>query len=69
MRQRGARDAPDHCDARCLTFIASSGLLALMRGRDAVADAGGAFRISEPSPALRRVAELGGVEEPLADDE
>jgi hypothetical protein len=49
-------------------FIASSGLLALIRGRDAVADAGGAFRISEPSPALRRVAEPGGVEERLADD-
>jgi hypothetical protein len=65
---RGSGCARSLC-ARCLTFIASSGRLALMRGRDAVADAGGAFRISEPSPALRRVAELGGVEEPLADDE
>jgi anti-anti-sigma factor len=48
-------------DARDLTFIDSSGLLALLRARDAAVEAGVAFRISEPSPALRRLAELGGV--------
>jgi hypothetical protein len=33
--------------------------------RDAAAEAGVAFGISEPSPASRRIAELGGVEDLL----
>lgn len=52
-------------DARDLTFIDSSGLMALLRARDAAAEAGVAFRISDPSPALRRLAELGGVDDLL----
>jgi hypothetical protein len=61
MRQRGLGTPPASItvDARGLTFIDSSGLVALMRARDAAADGGVAFRISEPSPARRRVAGLG----------
>jgi len=55
-------------DAWGLTFIDSSGLLALLRARDAAAEAGGAFRVFRPSPAVRRVAELTGVEGLLPGD-
>jgi hypothetical protein len=61
----GTRPESITVDARGLTFIDWSGLVA----RDAAADAGVAFRISEPPRTLRRVAELGGVEELLADDQ
>jgi anti-anti-sigma factor len=52
-------------DAHGLTFIDSSGLLALLRAQEAAAEAGVAFRISEPSPALRRLVEVAGVEDLL----
>jgi anti-anti-sigma factor len=55
-------------EARGLTFVDSSGLSALLRARDAAAEAGVAFGISEPSPVLRRVAELSGVEDLLPDE-
>lgn len=52
-------------DAHGLTFIDSYGLQALLRARAAATDAGVAFRVSEPSPALRRIAEIAGVEDLL----
>jgi len=48
-------------DASGLEFIDSSGLMALVRARDAAAEAGVAFRVRAPSPLLRRIAELCGV--------
>jgi anti-sigma B factor antagonist len=48
-------------DASGLEFIDSSGLMALVRARDAAAEAGAAFRVRAPSPLLRRIAELCGV--------
>jgi anti-anti-sigma factor len=48
-----------------LTFIDSSGLAALMRAREAADEAGAAFRVSEPSPALRRIVEITGTVELL----
>ena len=53
-------------EARGLTFIDSSGLMALVRARDAAAEAGATFRVREPSPALRRIVELCGLEELLS---
>jgi anti-anti-sigma factor len=50
-----------------LTFIDSSGLMALHRARAAADEAGVAFRITESSPALRRIAKFGGAEHLLAD--
>jgi anti-anti-sigma factor len=55
-------------DARGVTFIDSSGLLALLRSRDAATEAGVAFRVIKPSPALRRLAELAGVDDLLTGD-
>jgi anti-sigma B factor antagonist len=52
-------------EARGLTFIDSSGLAALMRARAAADDAGAAFRVSEPSPALRHILEITGTVELL----
>src|SRR5262245_30164794 len=37
-------------DSRGLTFVHSSGLMALARARDAATEAGATFRVSEPSP-------------------
>jgi anti-anti-sigma factor len=54
-------------DAAGLTFIDSSGLMALHRARTAADEAGIAFRVTEPSPALRRIAEAGGAEDLLPD--
>jgi anti-anti-sigma factor len=53
-------------DAQGLVFIDSSGLLALLRARDAAVAAGVTFAIHHPSPALRRIIELGGLAELLA---
>jgi anti-sigma B factor antagonist len=47
-------------EAAGLEFIDSSGLLALMRARDAATEAGVGFRVSEASSAFRRVVELTG---------
>ena len=52
-------------EARGLTFIDSSGLSALLGARDAATEAGVAFGIKEPSPGLRRIAEVSGVEDLL----
>jgi anti-sigma B factor antagonist len=50
-----------------LEFIDSSGLLALLRARDAAVEAGVAFHVSDPSPALRRLVEVTGVKDLLPD--
>ena len=47
--------------ARGLTFIDSSGLMALVRARDAATAARVAFRIDQPSSAVRRITELSGL--------
>ena len=54
-------------EARGLTFIDSSGLMALVRARDAATESGVALRVSEPSPPLRRIAEICGLEGLLLD--
>jgi anti-anti-sigma factor len=54
--------------ARGLNFIDSSGLVALLRARDAAREAGVRFHVRDPSPALRRIAELTELEELLPDD-
>jgi anti-anti-sigma factor len=48
-------------DASGLEFIDSSGLMALVRARDAAAEAGVASGSAPHSPLLRRIAELCGV--------
>jgi anti-anti-sigma factor len=55
-------------DAHGLTFIDSSGLKALLNARAAATDAAVAFRVSEPSPWLRRIAEITGLEGLLTDE-
>jgi anti-anti-sigma factor len=54
-------------NAAGLTFIDSSGLMALHRARSAADEAGVAFHITEPSPALRRIAEASGAKDLLPD--
>ncbi len=49
-------------DASSLEFVDSAGLMALVRARDAAVEADVAFRVRDPSPALRSLAELGGLE-------
>jgi anti-anti-sigma regulatory factor len=55
-------------DASSLTFVDSPCIAGLSRVRHAVTDAGVAFRVSGPSPALRRVAELAGFQALLPDE-
>jgi anti-sigma B factor antagonist len=56
-------------DASGVTFADSSGLAALLRARHAVTTgAGRGFRIIDPSPALRHVAELTGFQTLLLED-
>jgi anti-anti-sigma factor len=50
-------------DVRGVIFIDSSGLTVLERARDTATEAGVAFRIRQPSPALRRIAEMCGLED------
>ena len=52
-------------DTSALEFIDSSGLMALIRARDAAVEAGVGFHVRDPSPALRRIAEPSGLEELL----
>jgi anti-sigma B factor antagonist len=52
-------------DTSALEFIDSSGLMALSRARDSAVEAGVGFHVRDPSPALRRIAELSGLEEVL----
>ena len=44
------------------------GFAALLRARARVREAGVAFRVTEPSPALRRLADVGGVGEGFLSD-
>jgi anti-anti-sigma factor len=62
-----ARPVSVTVEARGLTFVGSAGLMAMVRARDAATGAGVAFRVSEPSPPLRRIAELCGLEDLLLD--
>jgi anti-anti-sigma factor len=55
-------------DVRGLTFIDSSGLVALLRARDAAAEARVPLRVIKPSPAVRQLVEYAGVEELVADE-
>jgi anti-anti-sigma factor len=48
-------------DGSELTFLDSSGFGALLRARARAKEAGVPFQIVDPSPALRRVADVGGV--------
>jgi anti-sigma B factor antagonist len=54
-------------DSSGLEFIDSAGLQALLRALDAATEAGVAFRVSDPSPAMRRILELSGVDDLLTD--
>jgi anti-anti-sigma factor len=47
-------------DTSALEFIDSSGLMALIRARDAAVEAGVGFHVRDPSPALRRIASPSG---------
>jgi anti-anti-sigma factor len=49
-------------DASGLEFIDSSGLMAIVRARDVAAEAGVGFHVSRASLALRRVAEICGLD-------
>jgi len=62
----GTRPVAVTVEARGLTFIDSSGLMALARARDAATAAGVAFRVREPSPPLRRIAQICGLEDLLS---
>jgi anti-sigma B factor antagonist len=52
-------------DASRLDFIDSSGLMAFVRARDAAEEAGASLHVRSPSPALRRVVEILGLEDLL----
>ena len=52
-------------DGRGLAFIDSSGLMAFVRACEAAVDAGMTFQV-RPSPALRRIVELTGLEHLLS---
>jgi anti-anti-sigma factor len=54
-------------DAHELVFIDSSGIVTLVRAREAVTEAGAAFKVRNPSPAVRRLVQLFGMEDLLAD--
>ena len=54
-------------DARGVTFMDSSGLAAVLHARSMSGHAGVPFRISDPSPQVRRAVEVAGVEELLTD--
>jgi anti-sigma B factor antagonist len=55
-------------DARGLTFIDSSGVGGLIRARAEADELGVVFRVSEPSSALRRAAQLAGLADLLSED-
>ena len=54
-------------DTSRLEFIDSAGLMALVRARDAAADAGTAWRVTNPSPAVWFAAALCGVQDLFAE--
>jgi anti-sigma B factor antagonist len=55
-------------DARGLRFMDSSGLRSMLIARAAAEDAGVRFRITQPSPAVRRLVERTGLRNPLLDE-
>jgi anti-anti-sigma factor len=55
-------------DARGLSFMDSSGLRSLLVARAAAEEAGVPFRITEPSPAVRRMVERTGLQTRLLDE-
>jgi anti-sigma B factor antagonist len=55
-------------DGSELTFLDSSGFAALLRARARAKEAAVPFRIVDPSPALRRVADVGGIGEEFLSD-
>jgi anti-anti-sigma factor len=64
--ERLTRDRSITIDALALSFTDSSGLAALLRARAAADEVAVAFRISEPSPQLRYIADVSGVKNLLA---
>jgi anti-anti-sigma factor len=66
--ERLTRDRSITIDAHGLSHTDSSGLAALLRARASADEAAVAFRISEPSPVLRRLAEISGVDYLLPDE-
>jgi anti-anti-sigma factor len=66
--ERLTRDRSITIDARGLSYTDSSGLAALLRARAAADEVAVAFRIREPSPQLRHIAQVSGVENLLADE-
>jgi anti-anti-sigma factor len=66
--ERLTRDRSITIDARGLSYTDSSGLAALLRARAAADEVAVAFRISEPSPEFRRLAEISGVENLVPDE-
>jgi anti-anti-sigma factor len=55
-------------DARGLSFMDSSGLRSLLIARAAAEEAGVPFRITRPSPAVRRMVERTGLQTRLLDE-
>jgi anti-anti-sigma factor len=55
-------------NARGVTFIDSAGVGALLRARAESDERGVPFRVSEPSPVLRRTAQAAGIEDLLPDE-
>jgi anti-sigma B factor antagonist len=55
-------------DASELVFLDSSGFAALLRAKARAKEASVPFRIVDPSPALRRVADVGGVGDAFLSD-
>jgi anti-anti-sigma factor len=66
--ERLTQDRSVTIDAHGLSCTDSPGLAALLRARAAADEVAVAFRISEPSPQLRQIAQLSGVENLLADE-
>jgi anti-anti-sigma factor len=66
--ERLTRDRSITIDARGLSYTDSSGLAALLRARAAADEVAVAFRISDPSPDLRRLVDVTGVENLLPDE-
>jgi anti-sigma B factor antagonist len=65
--ERLTQDRSITIDAHGLSYTDSSGLSALLRARAAADDVAVAFRVSEPSPELRRIAEISGVKDLMFD--
>jgi anti-anti-sigma factor len=64
----GGRPRSIVVDARALTAVDSSGLAALLRARHAAIEAGVAFRLSDPSSALRHAVDVAGFQALLPEE-